>query len=385
MAVVSRAVGIVTRQGGMTSHGAILARELKIPAVVGVGQGIDSIKTGEVVFVDGDRGIIYPLKDDSLLLEDDPLTMAPTGLQKPVRQLPTATQLFVNLSQVEPLAAIAALPVDGVGLLRSELLLRLLLERYNHQQLTQDELIEQVAEQIQQFTHAFSPRPVFYRSLDMRSHELSPAQPDFLPELNPAMGLHGTFSYQLNPTLFEVELAALRRVQQAGDGNIRLILPFVRTVEEFQFCRRRIVQAGLTQHPQFQLWIMAEVPSILFLLADYVQAGVQGVSIGSNDLTQFILAVDRDHPQMATAFDQRHPAVLRAIQQLVQTTRQLGIPCSICGQVPVQHPELIADFVRWGLTAISVSQDALEQTQQAIVRAEQALLLDTIRQLKILP
>ncbi|NJN88813.1 MAG: phosphoenolpyruvate synthase [Leptolyngbyaceae cyanobacterium SL_7_1] len=387
MTALTQAVGIVTRQGGMTSHGAILARELKIPAVVGVGQGIDAIETGEVVFVDGDRGVVYRLEDDFPLLPATTESSLAADSAVDVGggmggRLPTATQLLVNLSHTESLAAIARLPVDGVGLLRSELLLRPLLDRYSQQQLTQEELVEQMAQQIQQFTRAFSPRPVFYRSLDMRSHELLQSSSHFLPELNPAMGLHGTFSYQLDPTLFDIELAALRRVQQAGNGNIYLVLPFVRTVEEFRFCRQRVVQVGLTDHSQFQLWIMAEVPSILFLLPDYVQAGVQGISIGSNDLTQFILAVDRDHPQMATAFDQRHPAVLRAIQQLVQTARQHGIPCSICGQVPTQHPELIADFVRWGLSAISVSQDALEQTQRAIARAEQTLLLDTMRRLK---
>lgn len=390
MTLLPQAVGIVTSQGGMTSHGAILARELKIPAVVGVGQAIDSIETGDVVFVDGSRGVVYRVDDSGSLPlpeeADEPPHLFPAteAATSPFTTLPVpmATQLLVNLSYADHLMAVAALPIDGVGLLRSELMLRPLLEDYSQHRLTREGLIEQIAHQIQRFARAFTPRSVFYRSLDVRSHELANPRARPLIELNPALGLHGTFSYQIDSTLFEMELAALRRVQQGGDGNVHLVLPFVRTVEEFRFCRQRVVQAALTEHPQFQLWIMAEVPSVLFLLPDYVEAGVQGISIGSNDLTQFILAVDRDHPEMADAFDQRHPAVLRAIRQLVQTARQHGIGCSICGQVPVQHPELIADFVRWGVTAISVSPDALEQTRLAIARAEHALLLDTVRQLK---
>jgi pyruvate,water dikinase len=302
---------------------------------------------------------------------------------------PTATRLLINLSHESLLARAAELPVDGVGLLRSEILLRDILDRYaakpdgllNHRA----ELTEHLVQHIQSFAHSFAPRPVFYRSLDLRSHEMAAAPgQDILPETNPTLGMHGTLSYQFQPTLFEAELVALRRVQQSGYSNIHLLLPFVRTVEEFRFCRDRVVQAGLTQNPEFQLWIMAEVPSVVFLLPDYVDAGVQGISIGSNDLTQLLLAVDRDHPQLASAFDQRHPAVLRAIQQLIQTSLQLGIPCSICGEAPSQYPELVESLVRWGITAISVDIDAVAQTHRAIARAERSLLLNAVRQ-TILP
>jgi len=171
-------------------------------------------------------------------------------------------------------------------------------------------------------------------------------------------------------------LAAIVQVQQSGGDNLRVLLPFVRTVEEFIFCRERVAQSGLFRSPDFQLWIMAEVPSVIWLLPDYVKAGVQGISIGTNDLTQLILAADRDQGQMAATFEARHPAVMRAIEQLIQSAKQLGIPCSICGQAPVQYPDLIESFVRWGITSLSVEAEAVEQTYETIARVERKISLE---------
>jgi pyruvate,water dikinase len=277
------------------------------------------------------------------------------------------------------------MPVDGVGLLRSELMLLEVLQGQHPQrwlqQQREDELREILVQQLCQFAKAFAPRPVFYRSLDLRSHEFQYLVGGSLahPEANPMLGMRGTFSYVSNPALFDLELAALVQVQQSGYTNIRLLLPFVRTVEEFSFCRRRVEQAGLSQSPQFQLWIVAEVPSVIFLLPDYVKAGVQGISIGTNDLTQLLLGVDRDQAQMAAAFDERHPAVTQAIAQLIQMAKQAGIPCCICGQAPAQYPELIEQLVQWGIPSISVELDAVERTYHAIARAEQRLLLEAAR------
>jgi pyruvate,water dikinase len=281
---------------------------------------------------------------------------------------------MVNLSQPTHLEEMAKLPVEGVGLLRSELLaLSVLAAQSPHHWLqhhSQQDLIERMATAIQQFAQAFHPRPVFYRSLDLRPHELQEAADSALHATASVLGLRGTFSYQLAPELFQLELAAIAQVQQAGYPNLRLILPFVRAVEEFAVCRRLVEQAGLMQVPEFQLWIMAEVPSVLLLLPDLVQAGVQGISIGTNDLTQLLLGVDRDHPELANTFNERHPAVKRAIAHLIQQAQQLKIPCSICGEAPARNPDLVKDLIEWGIDAISVAPDAVERTQAAIVQAE---------------
>ncbi|GAB4145620.1 MAG: hypothetical protein Fur0046_23280 [Cyanobacteria bacterium J069] len=388
LGLMQRASGIVTEQGGMTSHGAILAREMGVPAVVGVEGATQVLRMGEWVRVDGDRGLVYrlesaPSRSGAIAAPERPPTALPSD------RLPTQTQLLLALNQPTDLDALAALPSDGVGLVRAEHLLLPLLKdaahlvalgRSGEAPLTQQNGLPgelaghfagAIAQKILPIAAAFAPRPVFYRSLDVRSQDFPGLQPrSHQPELNPTLGLHGAFSYQVNPAWLDAELAALRQLQQTGHANIRLILPFVRGVEEVQFCRQRVLQAGLFESPEFQLWIMAEVPAVLFLLPELVQAGVQGIAIGSNDLTQLLLAADRDLTQLAEAFQPRHPAVQRAIQHLAQTARQLGLPSMLCGELPSQHLDLVDDWVRWGMTALCVTPGAVRAVQWAIARAE---------------
>lgn len=407
--LLKQAVGLVAEQGGMTSHGAIIARELGIPAVVGAARATQILHTGQWVFLDGNRGEIYglahpldgdaqdqsvgvpkrdrplPAKLPSLQIQDKemqpPHDSSPTARD---RLPPIATQLLVNISQTQSIDRLSQLPIDGIGLLRSELMILETLEN-QHPNLwlqtgRQQEFVERMVAQITQFAKAIAPRPLFYRALDLRSHEFHALQgSQALPETNPMLGLRGSFSYLVDSALFDLELAALVEVSHLGYSNLRLLLPFVRTVEEFSFCQQRVERLGLTQQAGFQLWIMAEVPSVLFLLPEYVAAGVQGISIGTNDLTQLLLGVDRDQPEMAIAFDERHPAVLRAIAQLIQQAQQANIPCSICGQAPAQYPELVDHLIRWGIHSISVNIEAVDRTYWAIARAEQRLLLEAAR------
>ncbi|MHC5734706.1 putative PEP-binding protein [Nostoc sp.] len=385
--------GIITEQGGLTSHAAILARELGISAVVNATSATTLIKTGERLLLDGDRGEVYRIKGDSkeemergreenLLSSHYPNPKAPHPAV--TSHLPMiATQLLVNLSQSTLIEQVQSLPVDGVGLLRSELMVLNILngQHPNSWILSgrQAELLELWSEQIMQFARAFTPRPVFYRSLDWRSQDLPSLRDSLESSPQSMLGERGTFSYLRNPAVFELELQALASVQQAGYTNVNLLLPFVRTVEEFVFCRRKVEQALLTEVAQFQLWMMAEVPSVLFLLPEYVKAGVSGISIGTNDLTQLLLGVDREQGQLAKVFNERHPAVMSAIAQLIQMAESAGIPCSICGQAPALYPEIIDKLVEWGITSISVEPEAVERTYQAIARAEQRLILAAAR------
>ncbi len=385
---LQQCAGMIAERGGLTSHCAILARELGIPAIVGVPNVTRLVKTGELLLLDGAQGLIYrsrlPPGEVPWPQFSPPHEAAPPP--PPVTSLPPiSTQLMLNLSQLSTLPQAAQLPVEGVGLLRSELMLLDVLQ--NHHPLhwvqtgQQRQLSDRIAAYLEQFALAFAPRPVFYRSLDLRSHEFQSLHdsPPLGVEVNPILGVRGTLGYCQDPALFDVELAALAQVQHAGLDNLHLILPFVRTVEEFQFCRQHIQQSGIDL-TRMQCWIMAEVPSVLFLLPEYVAAGVQGIAIGTNDLTQLLLGIDRDHPQLATVFNERHLAVKRAMAHLIQSARTLGIPCSICGQAPVHYPDLVDDLVRWGITTISVELSAVEQTYRAIARAEHSLVLNAARQ-----
>ena len=379
--------GIITEQGGLTSHGAILARELGIPAVVSATGATTLLQVGEKLLIDGNKGEIYRLTEDEenfpseeiegLIKEEKIVNYQPTNL--PI----IATKLFINLSQERLIKQVTSLPVDGLGLLRSELMMLNILEGKHPKQWLiegrQTELLKLLSEQIMQFARAFSPRPIFYRSLDWLSHNLPLLSADSPLSQSSILGERGVFSYIQNPAVFELELQALAIVQASGYRNINLLLPFVRSVEEFVFCRHKVEQAGLRQISQFQLWIMAEVPSVLFLLPEYIKAGVMGISIGTNDLTQLLLGVDREQGKLSKIFDESHPAVMGAISQLIKMAQAGGIPCSICGQAPVIYPEIIDKLIEWGITSISVEPEAVERTYQAISRAEQRLILAAAR------
>jgi pyruvate,water dikinase len=390
---LQEAAGVICEYGGMTSHAAILARELGIPAVVGVTDATKKIRLDQKILIDGDRGKIYQI-DPAVHQTQTSRIKAQESLKKYFESSPhnqpmivdklipnfeaIATQLMVNLSHTKSLEKIGNLPVDGVGLLRSELMI---LERVGPQHPQkwieaghQEEFVDLISGAVSEIARYFFPRPVFYRSGDLRSDEY-PGE----AEINPALGSHGAFSYQVDSSLFELELAVLDRVQTDGCTNINLILPFVRTVEDFVFCRQKIEQTGLTRVNGFQLWIMAEVPSVLFLLDDYIKAGVQGIAIGTNDLTQLLLGVDRNHPQFQDIFEHPHPAVKAAIRQLIYQAKSLNIPCSICGQAVVMEPKFIDDLVRWGVTGISVEPNSFETTYRAIARSEKRLLLEAAR------
>ncbi|MCC5624707.1 putative PEP-binding protein, partial [Nostoc sp. CHAB 5715] len=386
--------GIITEQGGLTSHAAILARELGIAAIVNATSATTLIQTGERLLLDGDRGEVYRIKGEGesgrekemerRKVAENPLHPPISPSHSPVAShLPMiATQLLVNLSQSSLIEQVQSFPVDGVGLLRSELMvLNILSGQHPNSWILggrEAELLELWSEQIIQFARAFAPRPVFYRSLDWPQN--LPSLSDNLQSSTQSMlGERGTFSYLRNPAVFKLELQALASVQQAGYSNVNLLLPFVRTVEEFVFCRRKVEQALLTEVSEFQLWMMAEVPSVLFLLPEYVKAGAGGISIGTNDLTQLLLGVDREQGQLVKVFNERHPAVMSAIAQLIQMAKSAGIPCSICGQAPALYPEIIDKLVEWGITSISVEPEAVERTYQAIARAEQRLILKAAR------
>lgn len=363
--LLKQAAGAIAEQGGLTSHGAIVARELGIPAILGASNATQVISTGTRLLMDGNKGEVYQVEaEDSFVPVPQASTVGHLHFPYPI-----ATQLLVNLSQPSSLERAKDLPVDGVGLLRSELMAPEVLSgkhpRWWLQQGRGAELIDRWLEILREFAATFAPRPVFYRSFDLRSDS----------DRN-ELGLRGTLSYQLDPTLFDLELAALARLHQSGYTNVNLILPFVRRVEEFSFCRRRVETLAFTS---LQVWIMAEVPSILFLLPEYVSAGVQGIAIGTNDLTQLLLGVDRDLGPLASNLNASHPAVMGAIEQLIPMARQAGIPCSICGQALAMYPELIDALVRWGITSISVDINAVVHTRQAIARAEQRLLLSAAR------
>ncbi|MCC2669892.1 MAG: phosphoenolpyruvate synthase, partial [Armatimonadetes bacterium] len=381
--LMKKASAIVTDEGGMTAHAAIVSRELGIPCIVGTQEATRRIPDGAEVTVDARAGVVYRGRR----AEPSVAAAAPApAAERPAAPV-TATRLYVNLAQPEMADRIAAEDVDGVGLLRIEFMVQAITGNTHPRKLIQEgrgaEFRDGLADHLARFARAFAPRLVVARTTDFRTNEYRNmgGGAEFEPEeANPMIGYRGAYRYLREPDLFRLELEAFKRVRdEEGLKNLVLMLPFVRTLSELRACRRLMDEVGLTDDPGFPLWVMAEVPSILYRLPEYVAEGVTGVSIGSNDLTQLMLGVDRDSGTLSSLFDERDPAVLGAIRDIIRSCRENGVTCSICGQAPSVYPEITEKLVAWGITSISVNPDVLSKTRRIIAAAEQRLLLEAAR------
>jgi pyruvate,water dikinase len=298
----------------------------------------------------------------------------------------TGTKVLVNLSEPSQLERASSLPVDGCGLLRAELMVIEALEgvhpRLLMEQGRSEQFVERMAASLTAFANAFAPRPITYRTIDFRTNEFRGLEGGerFEPEeSNPMIGYRGALRYMREPDLLRLELDAIGRVWDEGHTNFHVMIPFVRTPREVVAVREQMQAAGLLSRRGFELWVMAEVPSVLFHLPRYAELGVTGISIGSNDLTQLVLGADRDSELVAEVFDERDAAVTEYISQLLTRARELGLQTSICGQAPSVHPEYAELLVRAGIDAISVNIDAVDRARRLIAAAEQRLLLDRAR------
>jgi pyruvate,water dikinase len=379
-----RAAAIVTDGGGMTSHAAIVSRELGIPCVVGTTRATRVLQDGVLATVDGRAGIVR-----RGVVAQVPEVVAPAATLTVKTEPPiTATRLYVNLAEPDLADKVAGLPVDGVGLLRAEFMMLSALGGEHPRQLLEngkaDEFVDRMTSDLRRFAAAFSPRPVIYRSTDFRTNEYRGLHGGerFEPvEANPMLGYRGCYRNVSEPDLFALELRSLKEVREEYD-NLHLMIPFVRTYREFKACASLVSQSGLRDAPNFQLWLMAEIPSVVYWLPAYAELGATGVSIGSNDLTQLVLGVDRDSKVVAPLYDERDPAVLDTIHRIIEVAHRVGMTCSICGQAPSVHPEYAELLVRWGIDSISVSADAIDATRRNIAAAEQRILLDATRRLE---
>ncbi len=379
--LMRRAAAIVTDSGGMTCHAAIVSRELGIPCVVGTGDATSKLRTGELVTVDATQGVVV-----AGIVAQQPVVMSEAAGAGPAAPAATATKLLVNLSEPSQVQRAAALPVEGVGLLRAELMVLEALEGVHPRLLLEqgrgEEVSERMAAALESFANGFAPRPITYRTIDFRTNEFRGLEGGdrFEPEeANPMIGFRGALRYTRDAEILKLELDALRMVWDRGHTNLHVMLPFVRTVRELERCRELFRASGLLDRAGFELWVMAEVPSVLFNLERYAALGIAGISIGSNDLTQLLLGADRDSELLAETFDERDPAVADYLSQLIPRARKLGLQTSICGQAPSVYPEYADLLVRAGIDAISVNMDVVDRTRRLVAAAEQRLILEAAR------
>jgi pyruvate,water dikinase len=268
-----------------------------------------------------------------------------------------------------------------VGLFRAEFMIagiglhpRKAIEEHREQEYT-----EKLAEGMRQICTAFYPRPVVYRATDFKTNEYRNLQggEKYEPkEENPMMGYRGCARYTSEPDAFKLEVDAIRKVREVyGLKNLWLMIPMVRTIEELRGVKKLLEQFGLKQNNDFKLWIMVEVPSTIFLAEEFCHEGIDGISIGSNDLTQFTLACDRDNSTLASKFDERNEAVLKALKHVIRVCNKHGVTTSICGQAPSVYPEYSEKLVEFGINSISVNPDMVDVTRKNVASAEKKLML----------
>lgn len=364
---MKKAIAIITEKGGRTSHAAIVSRELGIAAVVGVEHATTILKNDMVVSVNGETGEIYK---GSVFTKNHPSKHEPHHKSKK-----TVTKVYVNLAEPEQAKKVAAMDVDGIGLLRAEFMIAEIgthpKEFIKHGK--QEEFVKILTHELEKFVEPFSPRKVVYRATDFKTNEYKNliGGKAFEPhEENPMIGFRGASRYITNPDVFALELQAIKNIWDKGYNNLHLMIPFVRAPWELIKIKEIVASHGLLAMPGFKLWIMAEVPACALQIEEFIKVGIDGVSIGTNDLTMMLLGVDRDNSVVANIYDERNPVVLSVLEYIVQTCAQYGVTCSICGQAASDYPDLVERLVKAGITSVSISPDAVDRTRNLIYEIE---------------
>lgn len=375
---MKRVKAIVTDTGGQTSHAAIVSRELGIPCVVGTGTATHVLQNSMVVSVDGAKGLVYKGKISRAEAPHGPNESGGFAEEIPI----TATKVYVNLGEPSVADRVAQLPCDGVGLMRAEFMVAEIgehpraLVKAGKAEVYVNKLIEGLTTTCQ----AFSPRPVVYRATDFKTNEYRNLKggEKFEPqESNPMIGYRGASRYIKEPDLFNLELDALKKVRQ-NYKNLWLMIPFVRTLGEWEKVQELIEASGLERGPDFKIWMMCEIPSNVLLIDKFCEAGIDGISIGSNDLTQLTLGIDRDNAAMAAEFDERDIAVKMSIAHVIKIARKYHKTVSICGQAATTYPEIAELMVKEGATSVSVSPDSVIPTRKLVASVEKKILLQKI-------
>jgi pyruvate,water dikinase len=374
---MKRATGIVTDEGGTTSHAAIVSRELGVPAVVGAETATERLRDGQLVTIDGEKGTV----ESGGEVADDRDAVEQVRPDTPVKPM-TATEVKVNVSIPDAAERAAATGADGVGLLRIEHMILSLgktPERYIADN-GADAYVDRIIEGIQGVAEEFYPRPVRARTLDAPTDEFRQlAGGDDEPvEHNPMLGYRGIRRSLDRPDVFRHELEAIRKLHGVGYDNVEIMLPLVNDREDVIRARRIMEDIGIDTEKR--TWgVMIETPAAALSIEEMADTGIDFASFGTNDLTQYTLAVDRNNEQVADRYDELHPAVLDLLGQTITSCREHGIDTSICGQAG-SRPEMVRYLVEEGVTSISANIDAVRDVQHEVKRVEQRLLLDAVRE-----
>lgn len=371
-----KVAAIVTDEGGMTCHAAIVSRELGTPAVVGTKRGTAVLKQGQLVTVDGERGLIY---EGAIAKPASQAAAAPV----PSGGAPiiTATSVKVNVSIPDAAQRAAATGADGVGLLRIEHMI-LGLNKTPGWYITQhkeEEFIQELYRGIKTVLDAFHGKPVWVRTLDAPTDEFrNMAGGENEPiEHNPMLGWRGIRRDLQTPEQFRLQVEAFRRLWEQGYDNLGVMFPMVSHPDEFVRACEQMQQWGVDTD-QATLGIMIEIPSSALLIQDFIDAGIAFASFGTNDLIQYTLAIDRNNEHLGNMYQPKHPAVLSLIDFAIRACREADVECSICGQAG-SDPSMVEWLVEHGITSVSANIDAISKIREAVARTELRIILDSAR------
>ncbi len=374
-----RAGAIVTDEGGMACHAAIVSRELGCPAVVGTKKATKLLSEGMIVTVDGGKGIVY---EGRVGTPSGAKATAAAGTAVMVSKPITATEIKVNISEPTRAQAAAATLADGVGLLRIEHMILGLGKTPNYyiKNNKTQEYIDELVKGVKTVADAFFPRPVWVRTLDaptdeFRAMEGGEGEPH---EHNPMLGWRGIRRDLTETDHFRLEIRAFKKLHEMGLTNVGIMLPMVQHVSELRKAKAILIDEGVDLE-KIELGIMVETPGAALTIEEFIEDGLDFVSFGTNDLTQYTLAVDRNNENVAGLYSELHPAVLKLIEYVVGECNEAGVKTSICGQAG-SYPEMAKRLVQMGITSISANIDAVVTVRETVARAEKIIMLKSLRE-----
>jgi pyruvate,water dikinase len=380
---MKRAAAIVTDEGGVTCHAAIVSRELGVPCVVGTKKATSVLKDGALVTVDGEKGSVVEggAKATEMLGEKNAMPERPLPKVSAYKPL-TATQVKVNISMPEAIDRAMATDPDGVGLLRIE---HIVLGLGKHP-LTflrggkEDEYVDYLVKSIKVVAEPMFPRSVWVRTLDAPTDEFRQMEGggDEPHEHNPMLGWRGIRRGLEQPEMLRAELRAIKKLHDQGFTNIGVMLPLVQHPNEIRQAKAIMREVGLEPHTQCEFGIMVEIPAAALIIDSLLDEGLDFVSFGTNDLTQYTLAVDRNNENVAKLYSEFHPAIGKLIQMTIAACKPRGVQTSICGQAG-SNPKFVEKLIAWGITSVSANIDALPRVRDMIARTEQKILLEKAR------
>ena len=376
---MKRANGIVTDEGGVTCHAAIISRELGIPCVAGTGEATEVLEENTKITIDGKKGLVY---EGDFGGDKDDEESSETTVSTAAAPLVTVTDVKVNVSMAEAAQKAYATGADGVGLLRTEhMMLATGIVPYKFiDEGREDELVQVLVDNILKVVDVFYPKTVWYRTLDAPTDEFKTLEggenePD---EANPMLGWRGIRREIDQPDILRAEFKAIKKLHEQGYTNIGVMLPLLHKPEELHQAKEIAKSVGLIPHVDVDFGMMVETPASAIIIDDFIAEGLDFVSFGTNDLTQYTLALDRNNELVAKHYTEAHPAVLKLLMSVIKKCNKAGVTTSICGQAG-SKPEIVEKLVEAGISSISANTDAVPEIRKLVAKVEKKIMLDAAR------